>query len=158
MRTFTTTEELTDAKGEDLGVTDWTTMTQERVNTMADAIDDHQWIHVDKERADAGPFGGPIAHGFLSLSYLPTLAGQTFDFSAWPALINYGLNKARFPVPVHVGDRIRAHAVLAHAVLADVVPKGSGTLVTLDLTLEIEGSDKPGVLCEFLVLLLGEPS
>jgi len=152
MRTFTTTEELTDAKGEDLGVTDWTTMTQERVNTMADAIDDHQWIHVDKERADAGPFGGPIAHGFLSLSYLPTLAGQTFDFSAWPALINYGLNKARFPVPVHVGDRIRAHAVLA-----DVVPKGSGTLVTLDLTLEIDGSDKPGVLCEFLVLLLGEP-
>ncbi|WP_394288734.1 MaoC/PaaZ C-terminal domain-containing protein, partial [Corynebacterium variabile] len=65
MRTFTTTEELTAAKGEDLGVTDWTTMTQERVNTMADAIDDHQWIHVDKERADAGPFGGPIAHGFL---------------------------------------------------------------------------------------------
>ena len=152
MRTFTTTADLLAAEGTELGVTDWTVVTQERVNTMADAIDDHQWIHIDKERAKNGPFGGTIAHGFLTLSWLPTLASGAYDFSAWPALINYGLNKVRFPVPVHVGDRVRARATLA-----GVAEKGTGTLVTLDLVMEIEGSEKPGCLCQFLVLLLGEP-
>lgn len=153
MRTFTTTADLQNAVGTDLGTTGWTVVTQERVGTMADAIDDHQWIHVDEGRAKAGPFGGTIAHGFLTLSWLPTLAGETFDFSAWPALINYGLDKARFPTPVHVGDRVRAHATLA-----DVAVKGTGTLVSLDLALEIEGEERPGCLCRFLVLLLGEPA
>lgn len=153
MRTFTTPADLQDAVGADLGTTGWTVMAQERVDTMADAIDDHQWIHVDEERAAAGPFGGTIAHGFLTLSWLPTMAAELYDFSAWPAVINYGLDKARFPTPVHVGDRIRAHATLA-----DVAQKSTGTLVTLDLTLEIEGEERPGCLCRFLVLLLGDPA
>jgi acyl dehydratase len=149
MRSFTSTEELTAAKGEDLGVTDWTTMTQERVNTMADAIDDHQWIHVDEERAKDGPYGGTIAHGYLTLALVPTLAGQVFDFSAWGTLINYGLEKVRFPNPVRVGDRVRARVRLA-----DVADKAGGILVTLDLTMEIEGQERPGCISRVLILLL----
>ena len=146
MRTFTTTEELTDAKGEDLGVTDWTTMTQERVNTMADAIDDHQWIHVDKERADAGPFGGPIAHGFLTLSLLIPLWGELMDVSDVKTKVNYGLNRVRFTAPVPVGARIR----MSSAIAAVEEVKGDGVQLTLDLTIEVEGSDRPAVVATFL--------
>lgn len=149
MRTFTTTDELQAAVGEDLGTSDWMTVTQDRVNTMADAIDDHQWIHVDAVRAKDGPFGGTVAHGYLTLALAPTLAGEVFDFSAWGTLINYGLNKVRFPSPVRVGDRIRVRVRLA-----DVAEKAGGTLVTLELTTEIEGGDRPGCLVEALILLL----
>lgn len=149
MRTFTTTDDLRAAVGEDLGTSDWLTVTQDRVNTMADAIDDHQWIHVDEERAKNGPYGGTIAHGYLTLALVPTLAGQVFDFSAWGTLINYGLEKVRFPEAVRVGDRVRAQVRLG-----DVTDKAGGTLVTLDLTLEIEGRDRPGCTSQALILLL----
>ena len=110
MRTFTSLDELAGAAGEDLGSTDWLEVSQDRVDLFADATDDHQWIHVDAERAAAGPFGGTIAHGFLTLSLIPFFASQLFDFETPGARLNYGLNKVRFPNPVKVGARVRASA------------------------------------------------
>ena len=102
MRTFTDLAQLADAVGEDLGHTDWLEMTQERVDQFAEATDDHQWIHVDQERAAAGPFGGTIAHGYLTLSLIPHFSHEIFDVQTDGARLNYGLNKVRFPNPVKV--------------------------------------------------------
>ena len=109
MRTFTTLDEVAAATGEELGTSDWLTIDQERVNQFADATGDHQWIHVDVERAKAGPFGGTIAHGYLTLSLVPWLGSQVFSLETPGAKLNYGVNKVRFPNPVRVGSRIRAH-------------------------------------------------
>jgi acyl dehydratase len=149
VRTFTTLEDLTSAVGEDLGSSDWLTIEQDRVDTFAEATGDHQWIHVDVERAARGPFGGTIAHGYLTLSLIPMLGTQVFTLETPGARLNYGVNKVRFPAPVPVGSRIRAHVKLV-----DVAEVPAGRQVTFGWTIEIEGSPKPGCVAETVVLLL----
>jgi acyl dehydratase len=149
MRTFSTFEEIESAVGEEIGVSDWVEIDQERVNAFADATGDHQWIHVDVEKAKDGPFGGTIAHGYLTLSLVPWLGSQVFALDTPGAKLNYGVNKVRFPTPVPVGSRIRAR--IAVNGVADVK---AGKQLTLGYTIEIEGSDKPGAVAETVVLLL----
>src|SRR3954465_1079469 len=110
MRTFNKLSELPALVGQELGVSDWTTITQEQVDKFADATGDHQWIHVDPERAKQGPFGGPIAHGYLTLSLAPVLFGQVLRVDGISMGVNYGLNKVRFPAPVAVGSKVRMGA------------------------------------------------
>ncbi len=150
MRTFGNLEDLTAAIGEDLGASDWLTIDQDRVNLFAEATGDHQWIHVDVERSTAGPFGGTIAHGYLTLSLIPVLGAEIFTLQTPGARLNYGVNKVRFPSPVPVGSRIRAHARVV-----DVSAVPAGTQVTFGWTIEIEGQPKPGCVAETVVLLLG---
>jgi acyl dehydratase len=150
MRTFTSTDQLSDAVGEDLGTTEWLEITQDRVDAFADATGDHQWIHVDVERAAEGPFGGTIAHGYLTLSLIPQFTPELFELETPGAKLNYGVNKVRFPNPVKVGKRIRATAQIAE--VSDV-PAGK-QLVTR-YTLEIEDESKPACVAETVVLLLG---
>jgi acyl dehydratase len=149
VRTFTSLEEISDAVGEVLGTTDWLRIDQDRVNAFADATDDHQWIHVDVERAAAGPFGGTIAHGYLTLSLLPLFGTQVLRLETPGAKLNYGLNKVRFPAPVPVGTRVRAHAKVV-----DVVDVPAGKQVTFGWTIEIEDAPKPACVAETVVLLL----
>jgi len=130
--------ELAASEGKHLGYSAWREITQERVNTFADATDDHQWIHVDPERAATGPFGGPIAHGYLTLSLAVPMVHEIFEVENVAMGVNYGLNRVRFPAPVAVGSLLRAGAVLASY---DEI-KG-GVQVTLDLTFEVEGGEKP---------------
>ncbi|NKE59419.1 MaoC family dehydratase [Lentzea sp. PSKA42] len=132
-------EELKALGGADLGHTDWLQIDQGRVNTFADATDDHQWIHVDPERAAAGPFKTTIAHGYLTLALLIPLMGELLDVSGVRMSINYGLEKVRFPAPVPVGAKIRLQGKVASV---DEVA-GNGVQITVDFTVEIEGSDKP---------------
>jgi len=150
MRTFTSTDELEAAVGEDLGATDWIEIDQQRVNLFADATDDHQWIHVDEERASGGPFGGTIAHGYLTLALIPWLSSQIFAMETPGARLNYGLNKVRFPMPVKVGARIRGRASIVG--LTDVP---AGKQLTVAYTIEVEGESKPACVAETVVLLLG---
>jgi acyl dehydratase len=150
MRTFTTFDELSDAVGEDLGATDWLEVTQERVDAFADATGDHQWIHVDVERAKDGPFGGTIAHGYLTLSLVPYFTPQLFELDTPGARLNYGVNKVRFPNPVKVGSRIRATAQIA-----DVSDVPAGKQMVTRYTVEIDGEPKPACVAETVVLLLG---
>jgi len=131
--------------GEHLGYSDWHQVTQEQVNLFADATGDHQWIHVDVERAKTGPFGGPIAHGYLTLSLAPTLLPEIMQVSGVTMGINYGLNKLRFPSPVPVGSKVRAGATLA-----GVEDVAGGAQVTLGVTFEIEGGAKPVCVAEIL--------
>ena len=138
MSTTTTIDGLTGLVGSELGVSDWLEISQARVNLFADATDDHQWIHVDPARAAACLFGGPIAHGYLTLSLLVPLFGQVLTVTDAGMGVNYGLNKARFPAPVPVGSKIRLRATLA---AADPVP--GGVQVSADCLVEIEGGSKP---------------
>ena len=112
MRTFQTLAELAALVGQEVAVSDWITITQEQVNQFAQATGDHQWIHVDVERAKAGPFGGPIAHGFLTLSLIPKFFESSFEIAQSRMGVNYGLNKVRFMAPVPVGSRLRARMKL----------------------------------------------
>lgn len=146
MRTFSSIDELLTAVGEQLGTSDWLEITQEQVNLFADATGDHQWIHVDAERAKEGPFGGTIAHGYLTLSLLPQLMHQVYHVEGVRMGINYGLNKVRFPAPVPVGSRLRATAVLS-----EVKPVTGGAQSEATVTIEIEGSDKPACVAESVV-------
>ncbi|GAA3594773.1 MaoC family dehydratase [Nonomuraea rosea] len=125
--------------GRDLGRTGWLEITQDRVNTFADATNDHQWIHVDPVRAEAGPFGGAIAHGYLTLSLLIPLFGELLDIQGVRMSINYGLDKVRFPSPVKVGGKVRLAGRVAEV---EDVP-GDGVQMHLDFTVEIDGSAKP---------------
>ncbi|MBU2698768.1 MULTISPECIES: MaoC family dehydratase [Pimelobacter] len=149
MRVFTTFEEVAEAAGTDLGASDWVTVDQRRVNQFADATGDHQWIHVDLERAKEGPFGGTIAHGYLTLSLVPWLGSQVFTLRTPGAKLNYGVNKVRFPHPLLVGKRIRLHVQMG-----EVVDIPSGKQLTVRHTVEIEGEDKPACVAETVVLLL----
>ena len=149
MHTFTTFDELTKAVGEDLGTSDWLEIDQDRVNAFADATGDHQWIHVDVERAKDGPFGGTIAHGYLTLSLVPHLSDQVFALETPGAKLNYGVNKVRFPNPVRVGSRVRTKVSIA---AVDDIPSGKQMLVKH--VIEIEGQDKPACVAETVVLLL----
>jgi acyl dehydratase len=149
MRVFDNLDALRAAKGESLGSSQWQVITQEQVNLFADATGDHQWIHVDTDRAAAGPFGGTVAHGFLTLSLLPALTTQTYRVDGLAMAINYGLNKVRFPNPVRVGSSIRATAELI-----DVVDVKQGVQMLVRVTVEIEGQDKPACVAETLTLLV----
>ncbi|AIY18355.1 MaoC family dehydratase [Pimelobacter simplex] len=149
MRVFTTFEEVAEAAGTDLGASDWVTIDQRRVNQFADATGDHQWIHVDLERAKEGPFGGTIAHGYLTLSLVPWLGSQVFTLRTPGAKLNYGVNKVRFPNPLLVGKRVRLHVQMG-----EVVDIPSGKQLTVRHTVEIEGEDKPACVAETVVLLL----
>ncbi|TAN22369.1 MAG: MaoC family dehydratase [Actinomycetota bacterium] len=139
-------EELRRLSGRDLGASDWLEITQARVNTFADATDDHQWIHVDPERAKLGPFGGPIAHGYLTLSLMIPLFTELLDIQGVKMSINYGLEKVRFPSPVLVGSKVR---LLAHVTSVEDV-KGNGVQMAMNFTVEIDGSDKPACVAQVI--------
>lgn len=131
--------------GSDLGYTDWFEVTQDRVDLFADATDDHQWIHVDPERAKGGPFGAPIAHGILNLSLAVKFWSELFDLTGVTTKVNYGLDKVRFVSPVKVGSRVRMTAVIA-----EVVEISGGYQFTVDQTIEIDGESKPAVVARGL--------
>jgi acyl dehydratase len=149
MRILDDLDELAALSGEELGSSDWLQIDQSRVDAFADATGDHQWIHVDVERAAAGPFGGTIAHGYLTLSLIPFLGAQVFSLETPGAKLNYGVNKVRFPSPVPVGSRIRNHVTMG-----EVTDLPAGKQLTLRHTIEIEGRPKPGCVAETVVLLL----
>ncbi|CAN5378343.1 3-hydroxyacyl-thioester dehydratase HtdZ [soil metagenome] len=147
MRTFESVDGLVAASGEELGSSDWVTISQEEVNLFADATGDHQWIHVDPEKAASGPFGTTIAHGFLTLSLLPRLMHQIYTVEGIKLAINYGLNKVRFPAPVPVGSKVRATSTLT-----DTQDVGNGTVqVTVTTVIEIEGAAKPACVAESIL-------
>ncbi|MDQ3789623.1 MAG: MaoC family dehydratase [Actinomycetota bacterium] len=133
--------------GKEVGPTDWVEVTQEMVNLFADATGDHQWIHVDTEKAAAGPFGATIAHGYLTLSLIPFLGKEIFRVDGITMGINYGLGKVRFPAVVPVGSRIRAGAELI-----DLTDRAQGKQATLRWTVEIDGGEKPACVAETIVV------
>lgn len=143
MKTFKGIAELAQASGTDLGASDWLTVDQERIDKFAEATGDHQWIHVDPERAADGPFGRTIAHGFLTLSLLPVLQHQIYDVTEVSMAVNVGLNKVRFLAPVPVDSRVRALATITQVTELDAAVQ-----VVFSTTLEIEGSDKPAAVVE----------
>ena len=128
------------AVGQDLGVTEWITITQERINTFADATGDHQWIHVDPERAKEGPYGACIAHGFLTLSLANLFLPQLIRYEHLKIVINYGCDKVRFPSPVLVNSRVRGRGQVLNAEMI----KDNGVQVLVSISVEIEGASKPG--------------
>jgi len=138
--------ELESRVGEEVGVSPWVEVTQERIDTFAKAIDDFQWIHVDRERAKATAFGGTIAHGFLTLSLLSKLSEATFSFADRKMGINYGLNRVRFTSPVPSGSRVRARFTLAKYEKIE----NDGVQVTWNVIIEREGADKPALVAEWL--------
>jgi acyl dehydratase len=142
----TTIRSLESRVGQEVAVSPWIEITQERIDTFARAIEDFQWIHVDRERAKRSPFGCTIAHGFLTLSLLSHLSEMTFSFSDRKMGVNYGLNRVRFTSPVPSGTRVRARFTLAKYEPLD----GSGVQVTWNTTVEIEGKDKPALVAEWI--------
>jgi len=147
MREFYGIEDLAALAGQEVAVTDWLTITQERIALFADATDDHQWIHVDVERCRAeSPFRAPVAHGFLTLSLISGLFDQALRMVDAKMVLNYGLNKVRFPAPVPAGSRVRARLVLYK-----VEPIEGGAQLSWQVTIEREGSDKPVCVAELLI-------
>jgi acyl dehydratase len=142
----TTIRSLEGRVGQEVGVSPWVEVTQERIDTFAKAIDDFQWIHVDRARARSSEFGGTIAHGFLTLSLLSHLSESTFSFGDRRMGINYGLNRVRFTSPVPVGSRVRARFTLSKYEKIE----GNGVQVTWNATVEIEGKAKPAIVAEWL--------
>ncbi len=146
MKVFTGPEELKAAAGEQLGSSEWVTIDQQRIDQFADATGDHQWIHVDPDKAASGPFGKTIAHGFLTLSLLPDLIGQLYRVDGANMAINYGMNKMRFPAPVPVDSKVRASAEIA-----EVTDVSGGLQLVVKATLDIEGSEKPACVAEWVM-------
>ncbi len=146
MRTFANLSELSAAVGQELGSSSWVTIEQSRIDQFAEATGDHQWIHVDPERAAAGPFGTTIAHGYLTLSLIPMLTWEIYEVHGISGALNYGLDKVRFPSPVPVGSRVRATAELTSF---EAVPGGGQAIVTT--TIEIEGGSKPACVAATIV-------
>ena len=146
METFQTLSDLAACIGQEVAVSDWLTITQPQVNLFAEATGDHQWIHVDPEKAKAGPFGAPIAHGFLTLSLLPVFFESSFEIVGARMGVNYGLNKVRFMAPVRVGSRLRARMKL----LSAEPLAGDGVQMAWDVTVECEGLAKPVCVAESL--------
>lgn len=138
-KTFKTLSDLTAHVGQEVGVSDWVTVTQEQVNQFAQATGDHQWIHVDVERAKAGPFGAPIAHGFLTLSMVPRFFEEVLTIEEVGMSVNYGLNKVRFTAPVPVGSRLRGRLTLVSCDPID----NNGVQMVWDVVVEKEGTTKP---------------
>ncbi|MET0930762.1 MAG: MaoC family dehydratase [Aeromicrobium sp.] len=149
MRILNNSKEIADAEGQELGVSEWVAITQDRIDMFADATGDRQWIHVDPERAADGPFGTTVAHGYLTLSMLPFLGAQVFAFAGNVARVNYGLNKVRFVAPVKVGAKVRSKVELLE--VADIE---KGQQVTLQHTIEIKGNEKPACVAETVTLLM----
>ena len=147
-RTINGLDELTTLVGEHLGYSDYVEITQDRVNQFADATGDHQWIHVDVERATAGPFGAPIAHGYLTLSLGPMLAPEIYAVSGFKMGVNYGAEKIRFPAPVPVGSKLRLGAKLL-----DVTEIAGGIQMKMEFAFEVEGAAKPSCVAEVLFRL-----
>ncbi len=147
MRIFQTLQELASCVGQDVASSDWLTISQQQINQFAQATGDHQWIHVDVERAQAGPFGAPIAHGFLTLSLLPSFFDSALTIVESRLGVNYGLNKVRFTSPVPVGSRLRAHLKL----LASQDLDQQGVQLTWEIKVEQEGASKLVCVAEFLV-------
>lgn len=145
MTTTVAYADLASLVGTTLGPTEWREVTQEQVNTFADATDDHQWIHTDPERAKDGPFGAPIAHGFLTLSLLIPMWESLLDVEGVTTKVNYGLDKVRFVSPVKVGAKIRMSAAVA-----EIEEVRGGTQLVIDVTIEIEGGEKPAVVARSL--------
>jgi acyl dehydratase len=143
MTTITGLDELRAARGTELGVTDWREITQAEVDAFADATGDHQWIHVDPERAVRSPLGGTIAHGLFTLSLAPAMTSSLLSFDGFAFALNYGYNRVRFPAPLPVGSRIRMHATLA--AVADIP---GGAQITIVQTFEREGAEKPVCVAE----------
>jgi acyl dehydratase len=151
MKLISSIDDATGLVGSELGVSEWVTIDQQRVNDFADVTGDHQWIHIDVERAKAeSPYGAPIAHGFLTLSMIPALSKDNFRVQNAKLVINYGLNKVRFLAAVPVGSRIRVRSELA-----DAVSKDEGTVdLTVRHTIEIDGSEKPAAVAEMIARVL----
>ena len=149
MRILNNSEEVAAAAGTELGVSEWIAISQDRIDMFADATGDHQWIHVDPEKAAAGPFGTTIAHGYLTLSLLPFFGAHVFAFAGEGAKVNYGINKVRFMSPVPVDSKLRARIDMVE--VTDI-PKGQQAI--LRYTIEIDGVDKPACVAESVVLLL----
>ncbi len=149
MRVFETIDDMSACVGEEIGVSDWVEIDQDRVNLFADATGDHQWIHVDVERAKKElPTGGPIAHGYLTLSLIPWLGGQISTIKQVSRGINYGSNKVRFTNMVPVGSKVRAKSKLLSA-----EPKAGGTQLISEVTIEIEGQDRPACVAETISIV-----
>ena len=148
MTTITGIDQLKEAEGKDLGTSDWHEVTQKDIDAFADVTGDHQWIHIDVERAKDTPFGGTIAHGYYTLSLAPKFSDEIMKFEGFAFGINYGLNKVRFPAPLPVGGKVRMSAKLA-----GVEPIQGGAQVTLELTFELEGTEKPVCVAESLARL-----
>jgi len=149
MRVFSSLAQFTAAQGEHLGYSDWHEITQEQVSTFADATGDHQWIHVDPERAAAGPFGTTIAHGYLTLAMLPVLLSEIFRIENLAMAVNYGLDRVRFPAPVPVGSRIRAGATLR-----EIRQTSLGQLTYSRVIIEVDGQDKAACIADTVSLLV----
>lgn len=149
MRVFATVEALKDAVGEELGTSDWVTVDQAMIDRFADATGDFQWIHVDVARAKASPFGGTIAHGFLTLSLLARLSQETYRVEKLAARLNYGCNKVRFTTPVPSGKRVRAHFKVQ-----SIETVKQGVRLTTEATVELEGSEKPACVAEQIAILI----
>ena len=147
MKTFQTLAELAACVGQEVAVSDWQTITQQQINLFAQATGDHQWIHIDPEKALQGPFGAPIAHGFLTLSLIPSFFESSFHIAGSRMGVNYGLNKVRFTAPVPVGSRLRARMTLLETASID----NDGMQMTWEVTVEREGFAKPVCVAESLV-------
>jgi acyl dehydratase len=138
--------QLLDRRGTDLGTSDWLLIDQGRIDAFADVTGDHQWIHVDAERAKAGPFGTTVAHGYLTLALAPVLLQQVVVVDGVTAVVNYGLNRVRFPAPVPAGSRLRGHVTLAAA-----TRRGAAVEAVFGLTVEIDGETRPACVAELVV-------
>jgi acyl dehydratase len=150
MITYASVGDFAARKGEVLGTSEWVTVTQEQINMFADATGDHSWIHVDQDRAAAGPFGATIAHGLMTLSMVQDLARQMWQVEGISMILNYGMNKVRFPAPVPADSMVRARLVLV-----GVEPVSSEAWqATISVTVEIEGGTKPAVASELVLRLV----
>jgi acyl dehydratase len=150
VRTFSSLADFAAATGEDLGYSDWHEVTQAQVSAFADATGDHQWIHVDPQRAASGPFGKTIAHGYLTLAMLPVLVSEIYRIENLTMAVNYGLDRLRFPSPVPTGSRIRAGATLR-----EVKETSLGQLAYSRVTVEVEGHEKAACVADTVTLFVG---
>lgn len=151
-RVFASLDDFKAAAGQELGTSDWVTVTQQQIDTFADATGDHQWIHVDPERAASGPFGTTIAHGYLTLSLLPVFGEQIYQVDGLAMGINYGANKVRFPNPVPVDSRLRATATLLETKDIPI-----GTQAVVSFVIEREGAEKPACIAEVVFVMAALP-
>ncbi|OAV78112.1 MaoC family dehydratase [Dietzia sp. 111N12-1] len=149
MKVFEGLEQLEAELGRHVGYSDWMEITQERIDAFAEATGDHQWIHVDPARAAEGPYGRTIAHGYLTLSLLPVLGAEVMEIRGFAMMINYGVDKVRFPAPVPVGSRIRAGIELT-----SLQRKSSGVQLNSLVTVEVEGSDRSAVVAETVRMMV----
>jgi acyl dehydratase len=151
MRRFKNLDELAGAVGQEIGVSEWITVSQDMIDRFADATGDHQWIHVDRERARKSPLGTTIAHGFLTLSLMAQLRDQVYDVDGIASRLNYGCDKVRFLEPVPSGSRVRLRLKLAR-----VEPSRRGVRVDSECAVELEGAPRPALVADHIVLLIPE--